>query len=143
MKLFVNELEFNTIKAYLYISSIPYAVSFYFIRSLLFTNQILNILLLMSYYVCTVGPPFCYSWCFVRLIWRPLFVDLKLGRICLRTKCYKQLWSHIYYYLVINKVLKAFICCFSRSLIYIKYCVSLNCITPFYLWPKQIHRILS
>lgn len=69
MKLFVNELEFNTIKAYLYISSIPYAVSFYFVRSLLFTNQILlNILLLMSYFVCTVGPPFCYSWCFVRLI---------------------------------------------------------------------------
>lgn len=69
MKLFVNELEFNTIKAYLYISYIPYAVSFYFVRSLLFTNQILlNILLLMSYFVYTVGPPFCYSWCFVRLI---------------------------------------------------------------------------
>lgn len=38
MKLFVNELEFNIIKVYLYILFLLYVVSFYFVRLLLFIN---------------------------------------------------------------------------------------------------------
>lgn len=110
----------------------------------IYKSDIIKYFVINELFCLHCGSPILLQLVFCPTDLKTSFCGPQIGQNLFKNKMLQTIMeSYLLLLLVINKVLKAFICCFSRSLIYIKYCVSLNCITPFYLWPKQIHRILS